>query len=146
MFDFDRTIDAFRELDAIRDEVSRVFFGHGRPMSRSMETPAVNIWKSEDGLVLTADLPGLSADNLDVSVEGDSVTIRGDFGGSGNDANEEATFHRRERLHGRFSRTLSLPYEVDGDKTEATYEKGVLTLQLARPESTKPRKVTVQAV
>lgn len=147
MFQINHAFDAFRELDAIRNEVSRAFFGDDGPLHRyRLEKPAMNVWRNDDGLIVTADLPGVNVDELDITVEGDTLSIKGQFTDDSADEATETNFHRRERFHGPFGRVLQLPFEVDAEKTEANYENGVLTLTLGRPEALKPKKVLVQAV
>ena len=147
MFELSRTFDPFRELDAFANEVNRLMFSDGNPFRRfRMESvPAINVWQDNNGLVVKADLPGLNADSLDVSVEGEVLTV----GGSYNDdlsSDDKAKVHRRERATGQFTRTIRLPYQVDAGTAEASYSNGVLTVKLARPEEQKPKKITVQAV
>ena len=143
MFRFSR--DPWRELDELRTERNRLFFGtSGRPFFRAMaEHPAINIWKGEDGLIVTAELAGVKPDDVDVTVDTDSLTIRGKYGG---EEDEDRTFHRKERLSGSFSRVVQLPYAVDPQHAEASYDNGLLRLKLVRPEEHKPRKVAVKAV
>ena len=147
MFDLPRSFDPFRELDAIASEFGRVLFSDGSPFRRfhADTSPAMNVWENEDGVVVKADLPGMQADSLDVSVNGDALTIAGAFAAEPT-TEDGAKFHRRERSNGDFNRTVQLPYEVDGDSATATYADGVLTVQLSRPENLKPKKITVQAV
>ena len=86
---------------------------------------------------------GIDPAKVDVAVTGDTVTVSGE---RPTDAVRPAeTFHRRERPVGQFSREVQLPFEVDPAKTEASYERGVLTVRLTRPESIKPKKVTVKS-
>ena len=115
-------------------------FGGLRFVLRS-ELPAVNLWTSPEGVIVTAQIPGVSPDQLDVTVHQDTVTLRGkrepeSFEG-------EVVWHRQERPHGPFSRTLVLPFRVDADRVTGRFERGVLTLELPRPASDKPRQVKI---
>jgi len=102
--------------------------------------PALNTWEDGDNAWVEAELPGLGLEDIEVLVNGGEVTITGErkLGDP-----QGATWHRRERSHGRFSRTLTLPWDVDADKVRATLRDGVLTVQLPKAEAAKPRKVKV---
>jgi HSP20 family protein len=105
--------------------------------------PAMNVWTNEDGAAITAELPGVNPEDIDISVVGDTLTL------SGNRQPEELgdgdTYHRRERGYGQFTRTFQLPFPVEVDQTEAVFEKGVLHLSLPRAEADKPKKISVKA-
>lgn len=143
MFTIPATLSPWREIDDFQREVNRLFSNGRRSVSRqTSSTPPVNIWKDDDGFTLTAELPGVDAESVDLTVENDTVTIQGEFSPEGDDDGKK-TFHRRERSTGRFSRTVRLPHNVDTSATEATYNKGVLTVKLHRPAEEKPRKVAI---
>jgi HSP20 family protein len=147
MFQLSRSFDPFRELDDFANEVNRFTFADGTPFRRfRMESvPAINVWQDDNGVVVKADLPGMNAESLDVSVEGEVLTVGGSYEDDST-ADENATIHRRERATGAFNRTIRLPYEVDAGTADATYTNGVLTIKLSRPEEQRPKKITVQAV
>jgi len=92
--------------------------------------PAVNLYESEDAYILTAELPGVEPDDIDVSIEGTTVTLRGErrieF------ADEQASLHRRERQAGVFRRSFELPVAIEADKAEAVHRNGVLILRLPK--------------
>jgi HSP20 family protein len=106
------------------------------------EYPPVNLYVNNHDLLLTLEAAGLDPAKVDVTVTGDSVTIRGERPAEAAPPGEN--FHRRERPTGQFARAVQLPFEVDPSQTEATYEKGVLSVRMARPESQKPKKVSVK--
>jgi HSP20 family protein len=112
------------------------------PMAaRPAEFPAINAFEDEQGLVLTAELPGVDATQLDVSLERDSITISGQRTASpGSDEN----YVRRERWFEPFQRTVELPFDVNADKCDATYEKGVLTVRLERAPERQPKKLSIK--
>lgn len=135
---WDPLADAFN----VQQELGRLF---GRnPVSAANGTPAVDVWRGEQGIVLTTELPGLDIESLDVTVHGDIVTLKGTR--QAEVLGEGAKYHRQERATGAFTRSLQLPYRVDPQRTEARYEQGVLTVVLPQVEEEKPKKVTVKAV
>ena len=102
--------------------------------------PALNTWEDGDAAWVEAELPGLNMEDVEVLVSGSDVTINGERKIA---APDNAAWHRRERSQGRFSRTLSLPWEIDADKVEARLQDGVLTVRLPKCETSKPKKVKV---
>lgn len=111
---------------------------------RTRTYPAINIWSKEsEGVIVTAELPGLSAEDIDISVTADTLTLSGKCQPSANGEREK--YHRRERSYGEFNRVVQLPFNVDTDKVEASVEKGVLRVELPRAEAEKPRQIAVKA-
>jgi len=105
--------------------------------------PAVNMWEEEDQVFVEAELRGLDLKSLGLFVTGgDQLTLKGERKVP---VAEKGVWHRQERVHGTFSRTLTLPYLVNPDKVEAKLENGVLLVRLAKHESAKPRKIAVKA-
>ena len=102
----------------------------------------MNVYANQDGVVITAELPGVNAESLDASVHRDTVTLRGE---RRDEAEGVRAYHGRERRQGRFARTFSLPFQVDPDKVEAEMTDGVLRLTLQRPEQDKPRRISVRS-
>ena len=103
--------------------------------------PAMNVWMNDDGVVVTAELPGCSPDNIDITVVGDTLTVKGSR--TEEELPEGAVYHRRERACGSFSRGFTLPFEVETSGVDATFEQGVLRLTLPRAEADKPRRIQV---
>ena len=146
-----RRTNGFRPFDPMRNQMERLvgdFFGPmaGRYAPRATTAarsfPALNVWEYGDDLYAEAELPGLKSDDLDVSVVGGDLTIRGR---RGTEPREDATYHRRERDAGEFTRVLRLPIEVDADRVEATLKDGVLLVKLPKADSAKPKKIKVAA-
>jgi HSP20 family protein len=130
-------------MDRLQREMNRLF-DETYPSRRSAGGyPAVNLWVGEDEQIVTAELPGINLDDLEINVLGASLTITGER--SADDLPGDAELHRQERLFGRFSRTIELPYPVEPGKVEATLEKGLLTIRLPRAEADKPKKIKVKA-
>ncbi len=105
--------------------------------------PAMNVWMNEEGAIITAELPGIAPEDLDISVVGDTLTVSGER--KPEELKEGETYHRRERGYGKFSRAFQLPFEVEADKVSATFKNGVLHITLPRAEADKPRKIAVKA-
>ena len=103
--------------------------------------PAMDLWEDGDALRAEVELPGMKVGDLDVSVVGDELTIKGE---RTVESEESARFHRHERCAGSFHRVLQLPVQVDADKVEATLRDGVLTIVLPKAEATRTRKIEVQ--
>jgi HSP20 family protein len=104
--------------------------------------PAINVLANEDGVIVSAKLPGVIAENIDISVKENTVTIAGTR--ETRVLEEGQKFLRRERRDGDFSRTFRLPFAVDSNGVEAIFENGVLSVSLPRAEEDKPRKIQVK--
>lgn len=133
----------------LRDEVDRLLtnaFGNGvvgaRRFVSGLSFPSLNVWEDDANLYVEAELPGVKAEDLDVSVVGEELTLKGK---RGDDAPQEASYHRRERGVGEFTRVLRLPVPVNPDQVQASLENGVLQLTLPKAESAKPRKIKVNS-
>ena len=117
--------------------------GGPQTLPRVAGFPPLNAWEDDDNLYVEAELPGLKPEDIDVTVtEGDQLTISGERRPC---APEGGGRLRQECGYGRFTRTITLPAEVDADAVEANYEAGVLTLTLPKMEEAKPKKITVRA-
>jgi len=139
--------ESFAPLMQLRDEFDRVYkslFRDGGPLAqaRSAEHPSLNIWEEAEALKIEAELPGLKAEDLDLSVLGSELTIQGRVTTA---PPEGQTFHRRERPAGEFRRVVRLPVDVQGDKIEATLSHGVLLITLPKAAVVKPQKIKVTA-
>jgi HSP20 family protein len=133
-----------REMERLRRDMNRLF-GEWPRQARwgaAPEYPAMNIWTDENNAIVTAELPGVSPDHIDISVEEDLLTLRG--GRQREELDEGVTFHRRERRFGPFTRTFRLPFRVEAEKVEAVFENGVLNVTLPRAEADKPRRIAVK--
>ena len=128
-------------------------FGYADPFSlmrrqmrergpRTSGFPAVNVWQGADSAAVTAELPGVAPEDLDISVKNNVLTISGECKPR---AEAEGGWLRRERPAGRFSRIVQLPFRVDRDRVEARFENGVLQIELHRPEEDKPRRIAIKA-
>jgi len=133
----------WHEMDRLQSEMNRLFNvyypNHLRP---APAFPALNVWTNEDSLNVTAEVPGVRPEDLDISVVGDTLTLSGTR--KPEELDDNARYHRQERGYGEFTRSLQLPFPVDVEKVEATFRNGVLLVAMPRSEEDKPRKITVK--
>jgi HSP20 family protein len=143
MVRYSRGVDLWGEplapLRRIQEEINRAF-GEQR-WAPSAEFPPINIWRGPEGIIVTAEIPGVSLNAVDLIVHQNTFTIKGRREPEAKEP--EASFHRRERTFGPFSRTIALPFNVDPEQVKATAQNGILTVELPRPESDKPRKIKI---
>ena len=135
--------DPFGEMRRLQSEMNRLF--QSALPAGGAAFPLMNVYASQDGVAVTAELPGVGEGDLEISVHRDTVTLSGERKDPADfPASDDRQFHRRERGRGRFSRTLSLPFQIEPENVEAHLENGVLRLSLQRPESDKPRRIQVK--
>jgi HSP20 family protein len=142
------TYDPFRELRSLQDEVNRVFSSN---LNRTSETglgrgawnPSVDIFENKDQIVLEAELPGLSPEEVNISIENNVLTIHGERRFEKKD--EGDNFHRVERSYGSFTRSFTLPPTVSSENVMANFDNGILRLELAKREEAKPRRIEIKA-
>ena len=139
--------EPMRELNTLQTEMNRLFNtffdegnGQGRGASRRW-APAVDLFEREDSLVLKADLPGLSEDDVQIEVRDNVLTISGERRADFED--KQNGYYRVERAFGSFSRSLTLPEGVDADKIDASFDNGVLEVTIPKPEERKPRRIEI---
>jgi len=131
------------EMERLQREMNRLFEGAMPRRLRSAPSyPAMNIWTNQDGALITAEVPGVQPENIDISVIGETLTLTGECFAP--EVGKGVRFHRQERGYGKFSRSIELPFRVDADQVEATFDQGVLQIRLPRSEEDKPRKISVQ--
>jgi HSP20 family protein len=132
----------FREVTDLQHEMNRMFDGFfGRSLvGERTWAPAVDMFEDKDDLVVTVEVPGMSEKDIQLSLTGDLLTIRGERHSA---TPKDEGVYRGERWFGRFERTLSLPYPVQTDKVKATYRDGVLTVNLPKAEEVKPKTIKV---
>jgi len=135
---------SWREVNRLQREMNRLFEDYyPSRVRRAPAFPALNVWTNEDGLNITAEVPGVHPEDIDISVVGDTLTLSGER--RPDELKEGARYHRQERGYGSFSRSLQLPYMVDVRKVNATFRNGVLNIELPRAEQDKPRKISVKS-
>jgi len=130
--------DPFASLRVFEDAVTRML---SEPRTARPWSPAVDIYETENELVLKADLPDVKLDDIDVRVENETLTIKGER--RFEQQENSKGFQRIERSYGTFVRSFSVPATVETDKVAADYRDGVLTVTLPKKEAAKPRQVKV---
>jgi HSP20 family protein len=139
--------DPFRDIFNIQDRLTRSFLDPFPRLTAAEPVggwfPLVDIHDDADRLVLRAEVPGVSQDDIEVQVEGGTLTIRGEK--KQEKETDTEGVHRVERFYGTFSRSFVLPATIDAAKVTATCKDGVLELVLPKAEEAKPRRIKVQA-
>jgi HSP20 family protein len=105
--------------------------------------PPVNVFDQGDAFIVKAEVPGVDPDKIQIEVEDDTLTIRGERAFS--EPNRDAAFHRRERSQGQFRRVVRMPGRLAADEAKAQYRDGVLTVTIPKAREARPRRVQVQA-
>jgi HSP20 family protein len=136
------------ELDTIQTEMNRLFntFLDRRPGSNGggrRWIPAMDLVETDDQFVLHADLPGLTEDDVNIEVQGNTLTLSGERKPARGDS--EAGYHRLERGWGSFARSLTVPEGIEPESITARFDRGVLEVHIPKPEERKPRRIAVAA-
>jgi HSP20 family protein len=137
--------DPFRDLASIQNELNRLFgrtFGEEESAGAEW-VPAVDVYEDQDRIVLTMELPGASADDVDISVENAVLTVRGERRFYRDLRQED--FHRVERRFGSFVRSVTLPSTANAEAIQASFDAGVLTVEVPKKGEAKPRKIQMKA-
>jgi HSP20 family protein len=135
-----RDIMTLREaMDALFDEAFTRPFG----LTGGLQSPAIDMYQTDDEVVVRAALPGIQPNDVQISVTGDVLTINGEI--KEKSAVQEKAYTLREQRYGSFERMLSLPNAVISDKAKADFEDGILTISLPKAKKVKPRTIPVKA-
>ena len=138
-------LDPLRELEQLQRRMDRLFqgaFGLERSPWRVGVYPLVNISEDRDHIFVRAELPGVKAADLEITIQDNSLILRGQRQIPTEE--KQVNYHRRERESGFFRRVVALPARIRAEKVEATCKDGILTIKLAKPEEVKPRKIEVK--
>jgi HSP20 family protein len=139
--------EPFREMRRMHDMLDRVmdrtFIDAPFFAAFDQGVLPVDVYQTDDDVVVKATAPGMKAEDIQITITGDTLSIRGEV--SEEREHEGVQFHIRERRAGSFSRSIGLPTTVDADKTKAEFEDGILTLTLPKVEDVKPKSITVKA-
>jgi HSP20 family protein len=139
----DLTTSLWREMSRLQDEMNRFLSRFYRWQPDTASFPAINIWTNDQQAVVTTELPGIDLNDLDISVAGNTLTIRGTR--KAEQVQNVVTYHRQERGYGNFSRVVQLPFNVEPDQVNATMKNGVLIITLPRAYAERPRKIEIKA-
>jgi HSP20 family protein len=144
--------DPLGDMVGLRDAMDRLmndaFVRPARALTGNSEQGGefgmpIDVAETEDSYTVKAVMPGVKADNVDINITGDVLTIRGETRTESEE--KQANYHRREIRFGTYARSLQLPTAVQSDRAEATFEDGVLTLTLPKVEEVKPKQIKIQA-
>lgn len=138
--------DPFRELRSLHNEMNRLFTSNiegqdSSEFARGAWSPSVDIYEDKDRLIVEAELPGMSRDDFELTVENNVLTLKGER--KFEKKTEGDNYHRVERSYGSFTRQFTLPQTVTSDGATADFENGVLRVALPKREETKARKIEI---
>jgi HSP20 family protein len=140
--------DPFREVATLQNRLNSLFQDYNRgenagdPVSASSFVPPVDIYEDDDKIVLKLEVPGLKQEDLDIQLENNTLTVRGER--KFETEEKEENFHRIERRYGSFYRAFTIPNTVNADSVKADYDAGVLRIQLEKRAEAKPKQIKVQ--
>lgn len=140
--------DPFRELRSLQEEMNRLFnLGVSRSegsedIVRGAWSPSVDIFENQDKIILEAELAGMKPEEVDISIENNVITLKGERKFEKTEDNDN--YHRVERSYGSFVRSFTLPRTVVSDEAEANFENGILSITLPKREEAKARKIEIK--
>ena len=135
-----------REMMSLRDAMDRLFDdAFTRPLSLrdGWSVPAIDMYQTDDEIIVRAALPGIKADQVQINVTGEMLTLKGDV--KHEEDKKEKAWHIREQRWGSFERSVVLPTDVVADKARADFEDGILTITLPKAEEVKPKVINIKA-
>jgi HSP20 family protein len=135
-----------REMMTLREAMDRLFddaFTRPISMTGNLSSPAIDMYQTDEELVVKAAVPGVKADEVQINVTGDVLSIKG--GTKSAEEPREKAWHIREQRWGSFERRILLPTEVVADKAKAEFENGILTITLPKAEEVRPKTINVKA-
>lgn len=140
--------EPFGDLVSLRDAMDRLFEEsfvrmRGLPSTFGAESPAVDMYETPESVVVKTALPGVKPEDLDISISGNLLTIKGEI--KSEERVEKTNYVRQERRYGSFQRSLQISASVVPDKAEASFENGVLTLTMPKTEESKPKTIKIEA-
>jgi len=139
--------DPFRDIVTLREKMNRLFEdavtarGEEKDMISSTWAPSVDIYETENALVLTAEVPGVDEDNIEIKIEDNTLSLKGER--KFEKETKEENYHRIERSYGSFFRSFTIPRQVDQEKIKAEHDYGVLRITMPKKPESKPKKVKI---
>jgi HSP20 family protein len=133
--------DPFADMRRMQSAMNRLFAGIRTP-DFSGAFPPVNFWAGQDSVVMTTELPGLTEQDIELTVKDTMLSIRGTYPAPA--TGEDVVWHRRERVDGSFLRSVELPFRINPDQIDARFANGVLTVEMQRPEDDKPKRIVIK--
>ena len=137
--------DPFREVVVLQNRMNslfREFNENDSPLTTASFVPAVDVYEDAKKVVLKLEVPGMEEKDLDIRVENNTLTVKGERKFEKDD--KAKGYHRMERAYGTFVRSFTVPTTVDAEKVAAEYKNGVLTVKLPKKEAAKPRQVKIE--
>ncbi len=139
-----------RDLVSLRDMMDRIFEDafvtpRGMMMPFGSGELAMDMYETKDDVVVKTALPGVKPEDVDITIMGDTLTIKGETKEESEEKQKEQNYLRRERRYGEFTRTITLPSGLQIDKADASFDNGMLTLRIPKSEQAKPKSIKVQA-
>jgi len=141
-----------REMMSLRDAMDRLFYdAFTRPLSLkdAWSVPAIDMYQTDDEIVVKAALPGIKADEVQINITGEVLTLKGEVKHEEektlSQKGKEKAWHIREQRYGSFERSVVLPTDVVADKAKADFENGILTITLPKAEEVKPKVISIKA-
>lgn len=131
--------DPFGEITSLRQQMDRIL---GRHDSEQTFVPPVDVFENDGQIVIKAELPGIDPSDVEVSIDENVLSIRGER--RFKEKTEQEGFYRIERRYGRFERYLPLPQGTDAEQIQASYDSGILDVRVPKPEQMKPRRLDIQ--
>ncbi len=139
--------EPFRDMRRMHDSLDRMFDRAlmGSPLAEDLSfgSMPIDLYETDEDIIVKAAAPGMKPEDLEISITGDRLNIRGELSEEHED--KQPKYYLRERRYGSFSRSVSLPASVDGSKADAEFENGILTLKIPKKEEAKPKTITVKA-
>jgi HSP20 family protein len=138
---------ARREMMSLREAMDRLFddaFTRPLNMFDGWDTPLVDLYETQDDVVVKATLPGIDPDDLNITISNDVLTIQGET--EREEEIDEGSYHLREQHYGTLSRSLQLPTTVNADEAHAEFKNGILTLTIPKVEEARPKVIEIQSV
>ena len=138
-----RLVKSLRKMENLQQRLNELFVNQVAD-NNDFQFPPINLWISEHGAKIEAEVPGIESKDIDILVMAESLTLKGNR--QQEESNSGSVYHRQERGFGSFARTIELPFKIEVDKVEAEFSKGILCISLPRAESDKPKKIAVKSL